>query len=73
MPDKLIEGPSASDLPAKLSNPAKRALAAAGISRLEQVAKLSAAELLKLHGVGPKTLTQLRPALAEKGLSLVGE
>jgi DNA-directed RNA polymerase alpha subunit len=58
-----------SDLPTNLSNPARRALEAAGYLRLEQIAKLSEAEILKLHGVGPKTLEPVRRALAEKGLS----
>ena len=58
-----------SDLPNGLSKPAQRALAAAGYRRLEQLAKLSEAELLQLHGVGPKALDVLRPALRAKGLS----
>jgi predicted flap endonuclease-1-like 5' DNA nuclease len=58
-----------SDLPAGLSAPAQRALAGAGISRLDQVAAMSEAELLALHGLGPKTIRQLRPALEAKGMS----
>ncbi len=46
-----------SDLP-KLASPARRALAGAGYTRLEQ-----------LHGIGPNALDQLRRALAERGLS----
>lgn len=57
------------DLPQKLARPARRALIAAGYVRLEQLAKLREAELLKLHGMGPKALDQLRRALADKGLS----
>lgn len=57
-----------SDLP-KLSAPARRALAAAGYTRLEQLAGVSEAELLKLHGFGPKALEPLRRALKERGLS----
>jgi DNA repair protein RadC len=52
-----------------LAKPAQRALAQAGFFRLEQLAKVSEAELLKLHGMGPKTMGQLRAALAEKGLN----
>jgi len=37
--------------------------------RLAQLAKVSEAEVLKLHGMGPKALDQLRRALAAKGLS----
>jgi hypothetical protein len=58
-----------SDLPAKLAKPAQRALAAAGYVRLEQFTKVSEAEVLKLHGMGPKALEQIRRALAAKGQS----
>jgi DNA-directed RNA polymerase alpha subunit len=61
-----------SDLP-RLAQPAQRALAAAGIQRLEQLTKLSEAEIKKLHGIGPNALTQLHRALAAKGLSFAGE
>jgi hypothetical protein len=58
-----------SDLPPRLGAPARRALVAAGYLRLEQLAGVSEAALLKLHGMGPKGLRQLREALAERGLS----
>ncbi|MFK7694483.1 helix-hairpin-helix domain-containing protein [Paenibacillus sp. HJGM_3] len=58
-----------SDLPEKLSKPAQQALANAGYSRLEQLAALKEADLLQLHGLGPKTIRQLRQALADKGLA----
>lgn len=58
-----------SDLPARLASPARRALVGAGYVRLEQLARLSEKEVLKLHGMGPKALEQLRQALAAKGLS----
>ena len=60
---------SQSDLPAGLSAPAQRALAGAGYTRLEQLAAVTEAEILKLHGMGPKSLPLLREALAAKGLS----
>ncbi len=53
-----------SDLPDKLAQPARRALTAAGIQRLEQLTKLSEAEVKQLHGIGPNALKQLRQALA---------
>jgi hypothetical protein len=62
-----------SDLPRELSNPARNALTAAGIRHLDQVAAHTEAEILKLHGVGPKTIPVLRAALAAKGLSFAGE
>ena len=64
---------SESDFPAGLAAPARRALAGAGYSRLEQLAKVSEAELKKLHGMGPKALGQLRQALSAKGLSFANE
>lgn len=64
---------SQSDLPAKLSQPAQRALAGAGIARLEDVARWTEADLLALHGIGPKALNQLRGALAARGLSFADD
>ena len=58
-----------SDLPPKLSRPAQRALTNAGYRRLEQLARVSEAEVEELHGVGPKALDQLRHALVAYGLS----
>lgn len=62
-----------SDLPGGLSAPAKRALAGAGISSLDQLARMSEAEVKKLHGIGPNALDKLRRALDAKGLSFAGE
>ncbi len=53
----------------RLANPAQRALAGAGISQLEQLTKLSEADLMQLHGIGPHAIEQLCRALAAKGLS----
>jgi len=66
---KPTVGESESDLPAGLAKPAQRALAGAGFVRLEQFTRVSEAELMKLHGMGPKALEQLRSALAAKGQS----
>ncbi|MBW7475855.1 DNA-binding protein [Paenibacillus oenotherae] len=57
-----------SDLP-KISNPATRALANAGYYRLEQFTAVTEADILKLHGVGPKGIRILNEALKERGLS----
>ncbi|WP_419872261.1 DNA-binding protein [Candidatus Pristimantibacillus sp. PTI5] len=59
--------PQESDLPAKLAKPAWRALTQAGYIRLEQLTMLKETEVMKLHGMGPKALEQLRTALAERG------
>jgi hypothetical protein len=60
---------SESDFPARLSQPALRALAGAGIKNLKQLSKFSESEIKKLHGLGPNGINQLRVALAAKGLS----
>ncbi|PAP75080.1 hypothetical protein BSZ37_00745 [Rubrivirga marina] len=52
-------------IPAKVGKPALRALTAAGVTTLSQVAARSDADLLALHGVGPKAVRVLRAALAE--------
>jgi len=58
-----------SNLPIELAAPARRALDAAGIYRLEQLTKVREAEIAQLHGIGPNALKQLRRALAANGLS----
>jgi hypothetical protein len=62
-----------SNLPTGLAKPAQRALAAAGYWRLEQFTELSEAELMQLHGIGPKALDLLRSALGAQGLSFATE
>jgi hypothetical protein len=57
------------DLPPGLSKPAQRALTNAGYRWLEQLTRVSEAEVERLHGVGPKALAQLRHALVANGLS----
>ncbi|THV26202.1 helix-hairpin-helix domain-containing protein [Glycomyces paridis] len=52
----------AKGLPAGVSAPATRALAAAGITTLDAAAALSDRELLALHGVGPKAVRLIREA-----------
>ncbi|NIH80348.1 hypothetical protein [Amycolatopsis viridis] len=60
------------DLPAGIGRPATRALTAAGITTLDQVAERTEDELLALHGVGPRAIRILRETLAESGRSLAG-
>jgi hypothetical protein len=57
-----------SDLPRGVGKPARRALAEAGYTRLEQLTEVREAEILKLHGVGPKAVGEIRCALVEKGM-----
>lgn len=60
---------SENSLPNGLAKPAIRALTAAGYIHLEQFTQLSEAEVLNLHGMGPKAIKTIKNALEEKGLS----
>jgi hypothetical protein len=57
------------DLPDGLAQPARRALLAAGYSRLELLAGVRESDLRRLHGIGPNALKRLRLALEARGLS----
>jgi hypothetical protein len=57
-------------LPRNIGAPATRALTAAGFTEVRQLADVPAADLKKLHGVGPKALRLLQEALEQRGLSL---
>jgi hypothetical protein len=59
------------DLP-KLAAPARRALTAAGYTRLEQLTEVEESEVMRLHGMGPNAMETLRNALRERGLSFRG-
>lgn len=50
----------------KLSRPAHRAMAAAGIVTFADLAKRTRKDVADLHGVGPKTFVFLDPAMAER-------
>ncbi|MFI7086805.1 DNA-binding protein [Streptomyces anulatus] len=66
-------GTPADDFPHGVGNPARGALRAAGHTRLAQLTTVTAAEVLALHGVGPKAIGALREALAAEGLAFAGE
>lgn len=57
----------------RISGPFNDALAVAGYTHLEQLTDITAAELLRLHGVGPNGIRRLREAMAKQGLVLKGE
>jgi hypothetical protein len=54
---------------ALLSAPARGALEHAGITSLSELSRHSEREILKLHGVGPKTIPTLRQALHNAGMA----
>lgn len=60
-------GPDA--LPASIGKPATRALLGAGVRSLSDATQRTEAELLALHGFGPKAAKLLREAMAERGLA----
>ncbi len=64
---------TATDFPRGLANPARRALAGAGYTRLQQLARAREADLRKLHGMGPKALGLLKQALADRGLAFADD
>ncbi|MHA7271063.1 helix-hairpin-helix domain-containing protein [Arthrobacter sp. HLT1-20] len=61
------------EFPRAIGQPASRALGLAGITRYEELVNVSAAELLQLHGVGPKAIRLLRGELTLRGLAFDGE
>lgn len=54
---------------AGLVNPAKRALANAGVDSLKKLSSFTEKEVLKWHGLGPSSIPVLKKILEEKGLS----
>ena len=60
---------SADGLPAGLAAPAVRALHGAGVTKLDQLTRVTESELMKLHGMGPKAMETLRQALKARNLS----
>jgi hypothetical protein len=58
---------TASDLP-KLAAPAMRALSGAGLTSLAKLSRVSEAELMALHGMGPNAMKTIKAAMKAKGL-----
>ena len=62
------------DIPwGQLAAPARRALAEAGYTRLEDLTQLTDRQVRQLHGIGPKALSILRSAMKAQGLSFASE
>lgn len=59
-------------VPTTLPKPAQRALTAAGYTELDQLTRVTEAELRALHGIGPHAVEQLRRSLAAHGKSFSG-
>ena len=56
-----------SELTPRIGKVARRELALHGITRYDQLPAHSAAALLAIHGIGPKTIRILGDELAERG------
>lgn len=59
----------ASPFPPGVAAPAQRALASIGVTKVEQLARFTEAELAALHGMGPKALGILKATLRAMGKS----
>jgi predicted RecB family nuclease len=51
-----------------LSNPARQALEHEGITTLQKLSSFTEREILRLHGMGPRSMPILRDALQSQGL-----
>lgn len=68
----MSAGPSPEDRIAdvvRLSRPAHRALAQAGVTTIAELAGWTRADVAALHGIGPTALPGLDAALAARGLA----
>lgn len=66
---KVANSKSEGGLPGDLPKPALHALIAAGYTTLASLKNFNEAELLKLHGVGPKAIRILREHLQDSRIS----
>lgn len=63
------DSPVPTEYPQRLGRTARRELAIHGYTRYDQLTGVTAAELLKIHGVGPKAIRILSEELAAQGLA----
>ena len=59
----------ATELTPRIGRPAREAMTLAGYITYASLERVSAKELLALHGVGPKAIRILEEELAERGLA----
>ncbi len=57
------------EFPRGIGRPATSALIGSGYTRYDQLTAITANDLLRLHGVGPKAVRILEAELASRGLS----
>jgi DNA-directed RNA polymerase alpha subunit len=53
----------------KLSNPAQRALANAGVTNINQLSAWQESDFMKLHGTGKKGLQTLKALMADRNIT----
>ena len=58
-----------SEFTAAIGKVARRELAVHGLTRYEQLSEVTAADLLEIHGVGPKAVRMLDAELTARGLA----
>ena len=66
-----MESPSSEYTP-RIGKVARRALAEIGYTRYEQLTRVTRAELLAIHGIGPKAIRILDEELASRDLTFTG-
>jgi hypothetical protein len=66
------DSPVPTEYPQRLGRTARRELAVNGYIRYDQLTDVTAAQLLAIHGVGPKAIRILGEELAERGLAFAG-
>ena len=59
------------EYPTRLGRTARRELAIHGYFRYEQLTAVTAGDLLRIHGVGPKAIRILSEELAARGLTFL--
>ncbi|MDF3304375.1 hypothetical protein P3H15_05010 [Rhodococcus sp. T2V] len=60
------------EFPASMGKVSRRELASHGYTRFDQLTTVTATDLLKIHGVGPKAIRILEEELAARGLGFAG-
>lgn len=63
------DAPVPTEYPSRLGRTARRALALSGYTRYDQLPGVTTADLLRIHGVGPKAVRILEEELAARGLA----
>jgi hypothetical protein len=66
------DSPVPTEYPQRLGRTARRELALHGYTRYDQLTGVTPAQLLAIHGVGPKAVRILGEELAARGLAFAG-